>query len=565
VSSDRNSCDLLVIGGGLAGLTAAVRACELGLRVVLLEKGDGDDYPCNSRWSGGILHIGFKDPRRPPEDLHAFILKIGGGDADDALAGAIARNGSRLLDWLQEHGTRFMRFNTQEAYRWCIAPPRSLRAGNDWRDRGPDLLIRDLGRRLRAAGGEIRLGETVVSLLMDGERCIGAVSERSGGRNEWPAAFTLIADGGFQSDRESFENYIGADFDRVFQRGARSGTGSGLRLGLQAGAALRGMDRFYGHLLSDDARRNDDVWPYPELDAIATAGIVVDERGERVADEGRGGVHLTNELARVPGTGPLHAVFDAAIWEGPGSSARIPANPLLEKAGGTVIRAATVEELAEKIGADPDRLRNTVETHNRALAEGTLDRLPIPRSSRIKPWLVANGPFMAIRLCPGITYTMGGLAIDDRARVLRDDGRTIPGLLAAGATTGGLEGGRNAAYVGGLMKAGVFGLLAAETAAEAFSGRAEVTPRPPASSAPSRKRPSEDYPILFGIMRFGRPVAVGLGAAASGSVLWLGWPSLGGWTIPFAFAAGAAAGGIALSYAELVRLVVTVMMPDRDP
>jgi fumarate reductase flavoprotein subunit len=69
---------------------------------------------------------------------------------------------------------------------------------------------------------------------------------------------------------------------------------------------------------------------------------------------------------------------------------------------------------------------------------------------------------MAIPICAGITYTMGGIAINGHGQVQQQDKTAIPGLFAAGATTGGLEGGGRLGYVGGLVKAGVFGLRAAE-------------------------------------------------------------------------------------------------------
>ena len=75
-SITETSYDLIVIGGGLAGLTAAVRAAELGLRPIVLEQGDGEDYPCNTRQSGGILHIAFHDPFRPAPELAGIIAKI---------------------------------------------------------------------------------------------------------------------------------------------------------------------------------------------------------------------------------------------------------------------------------------------------------------------------------------------------------------------------------------------------------------------------------------------------------------------------------------------------------
>jgi fumarate reductase flavoprotein subunit len=78
---------------------------------------------------------------------------------------------------------------------------------------------------------------------------------------------------------------------------------------------------------------------------------------------------------------------------------------------------------------------------------------------------IASAPFHAIPVIAGITYTMGGILIDGEARVLRTDGLVIEGLYAAGSTTGGLEGGPPVGYLGGLAKAGVQGLIAAESIA----------------------------------------------------------------------------------------------------
>ena len=81
------------------------------------------------------------------------------------------------------------------------------------------------------------------------------------------------------------------------------------------------------------------------------------------------------------------------------------------------------------------------------------------------PVPIETPPFHAIPLAAGITVTMGGIAVDGSARVLRPDDTPIPGLYAAGSTVGGVEGGPNAAYTGGLIKAFLLGLVAAETAA----------------------------------------------------------------------------------------------------
>ena len=89
-----------------------------------------------------------------------------------------------------------------------------------------------------------------------------------------------------------------------------------------------------------------------------------------------------------------------------------------------------------------------------------------PRSERRrKAQRVATAPFYAAPACAGLTYTMGGIMIDAHGQVISQEGTAIGGLYAAGAATGGLEGGPVVGYVGGLIKAVVFGLLAAEHAA----------------------------------------------------------------------------------------------------
>ena len=83
-----------------------------------------------------------------------------------------------------------------------------------------------------------------------------------------------------------------------------------------------------------------------------------------------------------------------------------------------------------------------------------------------QPMPVAKPPFYAIPLCTGITGSMGGVVIDVGCRALRANGEAIRGLYAAGSTVAGLEGGPNAVYMGGLSKAFILGLLAAETIAK---------------------------------------------------------------------------------------------------
>jgi fumarate reductase flavoprotein subunit len=254
----------------------------------------------------------------------------------------------------------------------------------------------------------------------------------------------------------------------VLQRHAGSAVGDGLRMAQAAGAALTRLDRFYGHLLSRDAITQDGLWPYPQIDAVATAGIVVDGGGRRLLDEGLGGISIANDLARLADPLCATVICDRAIWESAGRAAQIPPNPQLELGGGTLHRADTLDALARVASLDPAALSDTIAEYNAAIRDSTLAALSPPRSTKSgDPKPIETPPFLAIPICPGITNTMGGIAIDGHGRVRRPDGSVIAGLYAAGGCTGGLEGGGALGYVGGLIKACVFGLRTAEHAASA--------------------------------------------------------------------------------------------------
>ena len=116
----------------------------------------------------------------------------------------------------------------------------------------------------------------------------------------------------------------------------------------------------------------------------------------------------------------------------------------------------------------------------------------------------------------------------------------------------------------GLMKAGVFGLVAAETAAETRqSDKIATLPVMPKSASVDAPRPDRlaAYPMLRGVVRYGKAGGIAISVAAAALVLWLLWPVLENWAIPIAAAAGLLAGVVALSFVELVRLITDLLLP----
>ena len=131
--------------------------------------------------------------------------------------------------------------------------------------------------------------------------------------------------------------------------------------------------------------------------------------------------------------------------------------------GAQAVIAQTWEAVADgltSIGLDREAFLRTITDYNAAMRSGTDEGLDAPRSRHRVPLDVA--PFRAVVVRPGITFTLGGVRVDTSMRVLREDGRPIPGLLAAGADAGGTYG---AGYMGGLALGLVQGRIAAATIA----------------------------------------------------------------------------------------------------
>lgn len=465
--------DVLVVGGGFAGLTAAARAAELGLKALVLEQGSAPDYLCNSRISGGHLHICRDNPAADPGYLGEKIRTVTEGFADPELATLFAGECRTAIAWLRSRGVPFMRIGQDPQRQFVMVPPPLGQPGLHWKGRGPDAAMRRLSALVAEKGGRILLDHRATRLIMAQGKCVGADVANNGKTVQFSAGAVVIADGGFQADRELVARFISRQPRKLMQRSAGTGRGDGLRMAEEAGARLAGTECFYGHLLSQDAFTNPLLWPYPYLDIMAVSGVVVGRNGCRFADEGRGAVHIANVVARLEDPLDAFVVFDDAIWSGPAADMSAPPapNPSLRTGGATLYTAATLADLGAKAGLSSAALEHTIARYNQSIAESSLAQLDPPRTSgRHKACAIVKPPFHAMPLCAGISYTMGGPAIDADARIVHRDGHPISGLYAAGAATGGLEGGIYSGYVGGLAKAFLCGLRAAESIARVKNG-----------------------------------------------------------------------------------------------
>ena len=463
--------DVVVIGAGLAGLSAGVRAAEGGLRVRVIEQSTDELYLCNSRYTGGLFHIAMDDMAGDPAWVANNICRAMRGKTDEALVQALTGNARRTLTWLKQKGVRFIKVGPDGLRQNSLAPPGVRQTGLNWRGRSGDVMLRTLADALKRHGGVLTRGVEAQHLIMEDGRCIGIVAREGDRETQIPARAVVIADGGFQGDPDLLKRFISPAPERLLMRNARTGRGSGLRMAEAVGAKLVGTDSFYGHIQYREAITDGRFWPYPVLDSLATAGIVINGKSERFCDEGLGGVYITNAIARLPD--PLSAVivFDDAIWNGPGTDWLLPANPYLIRAGGKLISANGLEDLAKQLSLPADALSATVKSYNAAVG-GQVAASPPRTTGNYKAWPIVKAPFHAVPVCAGVTYTMGGIATDAKARVLNQMGTPIEGLFAAGSTTGGLEGGSFCGYSGGLSKSSTFGLIAGDTLIETLASAA---------------------------------------------------------------------------------------------
>ena len=452
--------NVIIVGGGLAGLVAANRAAEKGLVPHVLEAGDEPLYACNSRICGGVFHVAHRSATQAPTVLAKSIQRVTYGNASPKATALLAMRSPNVIDWMRREGIQFIRGGPEEYQTWVLAPPKPSQPGLEWKGRGGDVMMRTLESNLLHRGHKIRRGARVVELIEATGRCIGVRVRDGNGLRELSADAVVLADGGFQGNPAMVKQYVSPRPDLLLQRNARSGRGDGIRMAQALGAATIGMEAFYGHILSRDAMHDNRLWPYPVLDHLAAACMIVDAKGRRFTNEAFGGVSIANAVARMDDPLSTTVIFDSAAWNGPPGRFRHTApNPHLISVGATMHTGDSIENLAMKAGLPADTLAYTVDSYNQAVRSRNLKSLDQPRTNLpIQAFPILRPPFYALPACAGISYTMGGLCIDAGCGVLDGREARIPGLYAVGATTGGLEGGPEVGYVGGLVQSAAHGM-----------------------------------------------------------------------------------------------------------
>lgn len=484
--------DVIVVGGGNAGLCAALSAREAGARVALLEVAAKADRGGNSSYTAGAMRVAYDgvDDLKDLMDISDEMLaksdfgSYSTGDflddlatvtqyrCDPDLVALLVDQSRETLRWMRSKGVSFAPTYGRQAFEvdgrfvfWGGVAVEVVGGGAG--------LVEALYDSAARNDVTVFYEHQAVSLLVQDDGVEGVTVRTPNGTKQLRAHAVVLASGGFESNSEWRARYLGQGWDLAKVRGTRHNNGDGIRMALEIGAAPHGhwsgchavgWDRNapdFGTLSVGDSFQKHS---YP-------LGIMVNALGKRFVDEGADFRNYT------------YAKYGREILNQPGQFAwqvfDHKSNDLLRDEYRirevTRVRADSLEDLAKRMeGVDPEGFLDTVATYNAAV------RSEIPFNPNVKDgrktegisppksnWAttIDEGPFEAYAVTCGVTFTFGGLKISESAEVQDTAGRRIPGLFACGELVGGLF---YFNYPGGsgLTAGSVFGKIAGSSAGE---------------------------------------------------------------------------------------------------
>jgi fumarate reductase flavoprotein subunit len=445
VELEDRETEIVIIGAGGAGLTAAIEAAMNGAEVIVVEK-----MPIvggNTKYATGGLNAAETSSQEAlgiEDTVEIFIedTMVGGGNLNNPeLVRVLAENSAATVEWLKGIGAdlsdvgRMGGASVNRTHRPAGGAP----VGSHVMD--------VLHAKARELGVEVLLNSEVVALLGEGTSASGVTVKTADGTYDIASKAVIIATGGFGAN-----NDLVASFDPALK-----GYGTTNHPG-----ATGDVTEF---------AKSFDI-QYVDMEQIQTHPTVMPSNNYMITEavRGNGAILVNREAERFVNELETRAVVSDAQLAQTGASSFLMFDQSVRESlsaiegyykKGFLIEGATLAELAEKLEMDAETLTNTFETYNASVVSGTDEafaRQDMPRTLEV-------GPYYAVEVAPAVHHTMGGVMITVNGEVVGADGEVIPGLYAAGEVTGGVHGNNR---LGGNAMADItiFGRIAGQNAVE---------------------------------------------------------------------------------------------------
>ena len=445
------SADIVIIGTGGAGLTAAIEATSQGAKVIVVEKnafmGGNTNYATGGMNAAGTKYQENKNIEDSPE-LYFKDTMTGGHDKNDPdLLKVLTEESAETIYWLEELGADLADIG---------------RSGGQSVDRihkGPEgmpigtHLMSVFANKVEELDIDVRLNTKAIEILSEGNKATGIkVENKAGNTYNINAKAVIVASGGFGASKELVEKYKPElkDFGTTNQPGA---TGDAFAMVEKLDVALTDIQEIQTH-----------PTVVPRINEMITEGV----RGDGAILVNRDGKRFINELE-------TRDTVSKAILDQEGKTAFLildqqvvdEASAIQKyKDAGLLTEAASIKELAGKLKLSEEELEKTINTYN----EYYRNEEDVEFGRRLLNVELKKAPFYAVEIAPAIHHTMGGIKINTNTEVINNSGNVVEGLYAAGEVTGGVHGGNR---IGGnaVSDITVFGKIAGRNAATAIKNK----------------------------------------------------------------------------------------------
>lgn len=437
--------DVVIVGGGGAGMSATIRTRMNGLDAVLVEKmpfigGAASISGGQVVAQGSKLQKAFGVKDDSVESMMKDFLANGNNLNDREKLRLYAENVGATIDWLHDDvGVKIVPNNLPFLAEY------SHRRAVEFQG-GAGKMAEHLRQVIGSNGAKVLYNTKVEKLIVENGAVVGvkAVDANSGVTYTIRAKKTLLTTGGYGNNK----SMLTPEMQKVLYYGPVSSTGDGLKMAQGLGAKTQLLQygkRYPNGIEVAPGKAKSTI--YANVGAFDQAGILVNVEGNRFVNEKASNRHILEPMLK-NANGQGYVFMDQKSWEG--FYKRAPETGVSHedmdkylandgKSAPLFVKGATIEEVAKKAGINADNLKATVAKYNgfvKAKKDADFGR-PV---EYMKAEISAEGPYYIVEQKPRFATTMGGVCTDDHLNIIREDGKVIPNLYAAGELVGGVMG-----------------------------------------------------------------------------------------------------------------------------